>query len=112
MTDEQNPWVEVGNLMASLLASPNCPETVRAAIVEHLNSVYQRANLTRPDLVRLLYHRLAAEFVTETAETPAVSPEGDETVLVEVGAVEAAAGLNGRAQTSTGDGEVLETAAA
>ncbi|HWQ35176.1 MAG TPA: hypothetical protein VNQ79_20190 [Blastocatellia bacterium] len=109
MTDEQNPWIEVGNLMASLLASPQCPETVRKAIVEHLNSVYERANLTRPDLVRLLYHHLAADLAAP-AQSAVVNGESDETVLDEVGAVEAAAGLNGRAQTA-GDGEVLETAA-
>jgi hypothetical protein len=116
MANEHNPVAEVGNLMASLLASPHCPSTVREAINAHLNNVYERADLTKPDIVRMLYHLLASQEAPQAvAPATAVADKSsgtpvEETVLAEIGTIETA-GLNGKSPDAISEGEVLEAVA-
>ncbi|MFN7944037.1 MAG: hypothetical protein U0Z53_01575 [Blastocatellia bacterium] len=105
MASENNPYEEVGGLMASLLASPQCPSSVREAIVAHLNSLYQKSDLTRPDMVRLLYHLLAPEAAPTATGN---NDQHDEPVLAEVAETGSAPELNGTAPSSSSEGEILE----
>ncbi len=102
MASEHNPYEEVGSLMASLLASSQCPSSVREAIVAHLNGIYQQSDLTRPEMVRLLYHLLAP--AAATADNNGQPGE----VLAGVAETGSAPELNGTAPASSGEGEILE----
>jgi hypothetical protein len=51
---------EIGRMVASLLSSPHCPPTLRAALKNHLAELYNEADLTQPEIVRLIYAHLVA----------------------------------------------------
>jgi hypothetical protein len=63
MTNTHSAYQEVGDLLAAMLENPHCPAGVRESVVEHLSGLYSRVNLTRPEVVRLLYpHLIAADI--------------------------------------------------
>jgi hypothetical protein len=51
---------EIGRIVASLLGSPHCPPSLQASLKSHLAELYQGADLTRPEIVRVIYPYLVA----------------------------------------------------
>jgi len=88
MTTEQTGEItQLGNLMAALLESPHCPPKVREAINAHLRDLYQRNDLMRPDMIRILYAHLT-EWATEPVAEKVPEPVADEILNeIEVGNV-------------------------
>jgi hypothetical protein len=60
-----------GNLLAAMLEHTHCPTVIRAAINSHLMEVYQQADLTRPDIIRVLYAMVAPAPAAPAQETSA-----------------------------------------
>lgn len=45
----------VGDTIALLLDSADCPPSIRTAIINHLSELYEQSNLMSPYIVRMLY---------------------------------------------------------
>lgn len=45
----------VGDTIALLLDSADCPSSIRTAIINHLSELYEHSNLMSPHIVRTLY---------------------------------------------------------
>ena len=45
----------VGETLAVLLDSADCPPSVRTAVINHLSELYEQSNLMHPQIVRMLY---------------------------------------------------------
>ena len=45
----------VGETLALLLDTADCPASIRTAIINHLSELYEQSNLMHPQIVRLLY---------------------------------------------------------
>ena len=48
----------VGDTIALLLDSADCPSSIRTAIINHLSELYEQSNLMSPHIVRTLYPML------------------------------------------------------
>ncbi|NOT61982.1 MAG: hypothetical protein HOP19_17340 [Acidobacteria bacterium] len=48
----------VGDTLALLLDSTDCPPSIRTAIINHLSELYEQSNLMHPQIVRTLYPML------------------------------------------------------
>lgn len=80
----------VGDTIALLLDSADCPSSIRTAIINHLSELYEQSNLMSPHIVRTLYPMLqkqhsgakpaeaaaskAAPFPLSVAQPVATSP--------------------------------------
>ena len=58
----------VGETLALLLETPDCPGSVRAAVINHLSELYEQSNLMHPTIVRILYPVLQKQGAEAKAE--------------------------------------------
>jgi hypothetical protein len=85
MSDNHSAYAEVGGLLAAMLENPQAPAAVREAVVAHLDGLLTRANLMRPDVVRMIYPHLVAADVAHAA--PGANGGGDNAGAAEAEAV-------------------------
>ena len=69
----------VGDTLALLLDSTDCPPSIRTAIINHLSELYEQSNLMHPHIVRTLYPMLlkqtgASHPQEATPPKPAAAP--------------------------------------
>ncbi len=57
---------EIADALATLLASPHCPQTLRRQIENYLANFYQHVDLLNPEIVRAIYPCLLAIMMSET----------------------------------------------
>jgi hypothetical protein len=67
----------VGDVIALLLDSADCPASIRTAIINHLSELYEQSNLMSPHIVRMLYPMLQSQgSEAKAAEASAPKPAG------------------------------------
>jgi hypothetical protein len=109
MSDNHSAYAEVGGLLAAMLENPQAPAAVREAVVAHLDGLLTRANLMRPDVVRMIYPHLVAADIQQTA--PGANGAGEAAGADEAQAVatelaeDAAPAAEAAAGDGAGDGE-------
>jgi hypothetical protein len=70
---------EITPPVGETLATPDCPPSVRTAIINHLSELYEQANLMHPQIVRSLYpliqkHGQELKTAEPAAPKPASAP--------------------------------------
>ncbi len=64
----------VGDTIALLLDSADCPSSIRTAIINHLSELYEQSNLMSPHIVRMLYPILLQQS-SDTKPAEATAPK-------------------------------------
>ncbi len=64
----------VGDTIALLLDSADCPSSIRTAIINHLSELYEQTNLMSPHIVRMLYPVLQQQS-SEAKPAEAAAPK-------------------------------------
>ncbi len=64
----------VGDTIALLLDSADCPSSIRTAIINHLSELYEQSNLMSPHIVRMLYPMLQKQS-SDTKPAEAAAPK-------------------------------------
>jgi hypothetical protein len=62
----------VGETLAVLLETPDCPASIRSAVINHISELYEQTNLMHPHIVRLLYP-LIQQYGQEVKATESVA---------------------------------------
>ena len=63
----------VGDMIALMLDSADCPATIRTAIINHLSELYEQSNLMSPHIVRMLYPVLQRQHSEAKPAEPTAS---------------------------------------
>lgn len=86
MLNPTNDHNEVGNSIAALLASSKCPADLRQTLEGYVAGLFQKARLTRPEIVRAVL-----PFVLLDAEAAAAEAAAAPAAVTEESAPEAVA---------------------
>lgn len=76
--------MNLADLMATLLETPQCPASVRDAITSHVRDLVSQTDLTSPDIIRLLYPHLSSQAETDASATVAEGGTDAESGLEEI----------------------------